>query len=89
MILSKYIKELNAQFQTGKATEHSYRPALKELLQSLLPKMTVINEPKRYNFGAPDYILMRGDVPVAFIEAKDFVKTNDLAGRKENKEQFD
>ena len=51
--------------------------------------MTVINEPKRYDFGAPDYILMRKDAPVAFIEAKDFVKTNDLAGRKENKEQFD
>lgn len=85
----EYIKELNEQYKTGKATEHSYRPALKELLQSLLPKMTIINEPKRYNFGAPDYILMRSDVPVAFIEAKDFVQTNDLAGRKENKEQFD
>ena len=89
MTVVEYIKELNAQYKTGKATEHSYRPALKELLQSLLPKMTIINEPKRYNFGAPDYILMRSDVPVAFIEAKDFVKTNDLAGRKENKEQFD
>ena len=89
MTVVEYIKELNAQYKTGKATEHSYRPALKELLQSLLSKMTIINEPKRYNFGAPDYILMRSDVPVAFIEAKDFVKTNDLAGRKENKEQFD
>ena len=89
MTVIEYIKELNEQYKTGKATEHSYRPALKELLQSLLPKMTIINEPKRYNFGAPDYILMRSDVPVAFIEAKDFVKTNDLAGRKENKEQFD
>ena len=85
----EYIKELNEQYKTGKATEHSYRPALKDLLQSLLPKMTIINEPKRYNFGAPDYILMRSDVPMAFIEAKDFVQTNDLAGRKENKEQFD
>lgn len=89
MTLSEYIKELNSQYKTGKATEHSYRPALKELLQSLLPKLTVINEPKRYDFGAPDYILLRNDVPTAFIEAKDFVKTNDLAGKKENKEQFD
>ncbi len=89
MTVTEYIKELNAQYKTGKATEHSYRPALKELLQSLLPKLTVINEPKRYDFGAPDYILLRNDVPTAFIEAKDFVKTNDLAGKKENKEQFD
>lgn len=85
----EYIKELNEQYKTGKATEHSYRPALKELLQTLLPELTVINEPRRYDFGAPDYILLRQDVPMAFIEAKDFVKTNDLAGRKENKEQFD
>ena len=66
MTVVEYIKELNAQYKTGKATEHSYRPALKELLQSLLPKMTVINEPRRYDFGAPDYILMRKDAPVAF-----------------------
>ena len=89
MTISEYIKELNSQYKTGKATEHSYRPALKELLQTLLPELTVINEPRRYDFGAPDYILLRQDVPMAFIEAKDFVKTNDLAGRKENKEQFD
>ncbi|MBR2116719.1 MAG: N-6 DNA methylase [Alistipes sp.] len=88
MTTLEYTKELNAQYSTGKATEHSYRPALKELLQSLLPKMTVVNEPSRYEFGAPDYILLRKDVPVAFIEAKDFAKSNDLAGCKENKEQF-
>ena len=89
MTTLEYTKELNAQYSTGKATEHSYRPALKELLQSLIPKLTVVNEPSRYEFGAPDYILLYKDTPIAFIEAKDFAKTNDLAGRKENKEQFD
>ena len=89
MTTLEYTKELNAQYSTGKATEHSYRPALKELLQSLIPKLTVVNEPSRYEFGAPDYILLYKDTPIAFIEAKDFARTNDLAGRKENKEQFD
>ena len=36
----------NVQFHTGQATEHSYRQALKELLQSLLPGMVVTNNPK-------------------------------------------
>ena len=43
--LKQYIDELNKQYKTGIAREHSYRPALKDLLQSLLPKMVVTNEP--------------------------------------------
>ena len=39
--LKQYIDELNKQYKTGIAREHSYRPALKDLLQSLLPKMVV------------------------------------------------
>ena len=33
--LKTYIDELNKQYKTGIAREHSYRPALKDLLQSL------------------------------------------------------
>ncbi|MFR9649735.1 MAG: type ISP restriction/modification enzyme [Rikenellaceae bacterium] len=91
MTIRDYIIELNKQYATCSATEHSYRPALKSLLESILPtSITVINEPKRSECGAPDYILQQKDnIPVAFLEAKDFAKSNDLGGRKENKEQFD
>ena len=89
MNISAYISELNRQYASGNATEHSYRPALKSLSETLLPDLTIINEPKRTACGAPDYILLRNDIPVAFIEAKDFTQTQDLAGQKENKEQFD
>ena len=54
--LKQYIDELNKQYKTGIAREHSYRPALKDLLQSLLPKMVVTNEPAHFECGAPDYI---------------------------------
>ncbi len=90
--LKKYIDELNKQYKTGIAREHSYRPALKDLLQSLLSKMVVTNEPAHFECGAPDYIISRekDHLPVFFVEAKD-VNDNDLDGRNKNghKEQFD
>lgn len=92
MNIKEYIEELNKQYRTGIAREHSYRPALKDLLQSLLPKMVVTNEPAHIECGAPDYIITRGKdhLPVFFVEAKD-VNDNDLDGRnkKGHKEQFD
>ena len=90
--LKQYIDELNKQYKTGIAREHSYRPPLKDLLQNLLPKMVVTNEPAHFECGAPDYIIQRekDHLPVFFVEAKD-VNDNDLDGRNKNghKEQFD
>ena len=90
--LKLYINELNKQYKTGIAREHSYRPALKDLLQSQLPKMVVTNEPAHFECGAPDYIISteKDHLPVFFVEAKD-VNDNDLDGRNKNghKEQFD
>lgn len=92
MDLKQYIADLNQQYKTGLAREHSYRPALKVLLQSLLPKMVVTNEPAHFECGAPDYIISRekDHLPVFFVEAKD-VNDTDLDGKnkKAHKEQFD
>ena len=84
-----YISEINKQYATGVAREHTYRPALQRLLAEMLPKLIVSNEPARQECGAPDYILQRkGNIPVAFLEAKD-INDPDLAGRRKNKEQFE
>ena len=87
--VERYIAEVSKQFATGKATEHSYRPALASLLSELLPKYVVTNEPRRIDCGAPDYIISKGDanIPVAFVEAKN-VNDRDLDGNREHKEQF-
>lgn len=92
-IIVQYIREVNEQFKTGLAREHSYRPALKTLLAQLLgTNMTVTNEPARIDCGAPDYIITRNNdqMPVFFVEAKD-IGDSDLDGRDKNKhrEQFD
>lgn len=87
--LKTYIEELNKCYATGVAREHAYRPALQNLMQNLLPKSyTVVNEPARTDCGAPDFIILKGDTPMAFIEAKDLQDT-DLDGKKEHKEQFE
>lgn len=87
--LKTYISELNKCYATGVAREHAYRPALQSLMIELLPKnYTVVNEPARSECGAPDFIILKGDSPLAFIEAKDLQDT-DLDGKKEHKEQFE
>ena len=89
--VAQYVDEVSKQFSTGKATEHSYRPALAKLLGDLLPKFTITNEPSRIQCGAPDYIIAKGkgatSIPVAFVEAKD-IGDSDLDGNRQHKEQF-
>ena len=90
MDIKEYITTVNQKYRAGNATEHTYRGALEQLMQTLLPKLRIINEPKREKCGAPDYIASRKDgMPVFYIEAKD-IGDNDLDGRNPHghKEQF-
>ena len=83
-----YIGKVEKEWRSGQATEHSYRPMLKELVEALLPRVLVINEPKHIACGAPDYLIRRGTDILGFIEAKD-LGDGDLDGRDAHKEQFD
>lgn len=74
MTVSDYLDEVRTQFASGQATEHSYRPALSRLFQSIDPDLTVINEPKRSDAGMPDFLFERGGIPVGWAEAKDVDK---------------
>ncbi len=90
MRIDDYIAEIDKIWRTGGATEHSYRGALQRLLADLMPGLSVLNEPRRIACGAPDYIIARRGLPVAFVEAKD-IGDADLDGKKASghKEQFD
>ena len=87
-ILKQYEASIDEQFQTGRAREHSYRPALQKMLSDLLPGYVVTNEPARIDCGAPDYIITKKNLPVFFVEAKDLFDS-DLDGVRGHKEQFD
>lgn len=71
--IALYLADIEEQFKTGVAKEHSYRPALKKLFESIdAPKPIIaINEPKRDTFGAPDFMIKSGDAVIGFAEAKD------------------
>ncbi|MDB9546092.1 type ISP restriction/modification enzyme [Dolichospermum circinale] len=69
--LQVYFQEVNQVYQGQNATEHSYRPALKKLMESLDSGIQAINEPKRIACGAPDFVVKNGVLDVGHIEAKD------------------
>ncbi len=84
--LPDYLAALAKLHASGRATEHSYRGDLQQLLNSICPGVSVTNEPTRELCGAPDYILTKQNIPVGYIEAKDIGVDMDS---KSLKEQFD
>ena len=69
--ISDFVSKVQSIYQTGTATEHSYRSAIETLLSGLENDVTAINEPKRIACGAPDFIVQKNDVAIGHVEAKD------------------
>lgn len=69
-IMNEYFLGIQEQYQSGHAKEHAYRPDLKNLFEKLL-EVTAVNDPKRSENGAPDFIFVKGDVIFGYAEAKD------------------
>jgi len=72
--LRAYILSIEKALSEGNATEHTYRPFLKNLVESLADGITATNEPRREACGAPDFIITRNKLPVGYIETKDIGK---------------
>ncbi len=88
MTIQQYIENLNRKFKVGNTTEHTFRGNLEQLIESLVPNVMATNEPSGQKCGKPDYVLMKNDIPLGYIEAKD-INAPDLEGKKQNKNQFD
>jgi len=89
-IFKNYLAQIEHAYKAGNATEHTYRPALKDLLEAFQPGVTATNEPKRIKCGAPDYIITRKDIPLGFVEAKDIgVSLDDTAESEQLKRYRD
>jgi hypothetical protein len=90
MSIAEYLSALNKNLAHGDATEHTHRPALKSLLESLAKGIIATNEPKRIACGAPDFIITCKNVPLGHVETKD-VGTSLVEiekGKGPNGEQF-
>ena len=81
--LHEYIRNIEKTFATGMASEHSYRHALKALVESLSEGIIATNEPTHIECGAPDFVITKGSMTIGYIEAKDVGESLDQAERSE------
>jgi hypothetical protein len=86
--IKRYLKAVEQKLKEGKATEHTHRSALETLLKDLAPDITVINEPKRIECGAPDLVVIRNGLTIGYAEAKDVGKSLDEAERSEQLQRY-
>lgn len=83
-----YLQKLEAAVAKGDATEHTHRPSLKTLIESLREGIVATNEPKRIECGAPDLIVTHGEIPIGYIETKDVGKSLDDAEDSEQLKRY-
>lgn len=97
-LIAAYLDEVKDKYYSGIAVEHAYRPALQRLIEGLCPQINAINDARRVEVGAPDFVLtQRKDnpfqtelfqsVPLGFVEAKD-IKPG-ILDRPDNKSQLE
>lgn len=79
----KYINSVIQKYKTGKTTEHSFRGDLQEYIERAVHGVQAINEPRRQQCGAPDYIIQKKNIPIGYIEAKDIDKHLDTVDKSE------
>jgi hypothetical protein len=90
--LDAYRSSIEHEMVAGKATEHTHRPALKTLIESLAPGVTATNEPKHVECGAPDFAVWRaashGPMTVGYAEAKDIGTNLDEVEKSEQMRRY-
>lgn len=70
--LRSYCEAIQALRSHGRATEHSYRLSLQQLLEHLgAGSLRVLNEPKQVACGAPDLVVEQDGVTIGYVECKD------------------
>ncbi len=87
-MLRNYLRKIEKVYQTGNATEHTYRSTLKELLETLFPGISATNEPKRIKCGAPDFIITNKQTPLGYIETKDIGISLDQIERTDQMKRY-
>jgi len=68
---SGYIHAIEKKLAQGDATEHTHRAALQAFIESFVTGVSVTNEPKHIDCGAPDFVIRKGVTTIGYIEAKD------------------
>ena len=92
-----YRRAISDMLATGRATEHSHRPALQALVASLAEAASlagargragVVNEPSQVACGAPDFVVTRDGAPTGHVECKDVGADLDRAAASEQLRRY-
>jgi hypothetical protein len=85
-----YLRSIEAAHRQGNDTEHTHRPALKTLLETLDPRIVATNEPKRIQCGAPDLVITRkkSTLLIGHVEAKDIGVSLNEAKKSEQLKRY-
>jgi len=86
--LRDYILSIEKELVAGNATEHTHRPALKALIEGLASGVTAVNEPRRIDCGAPDFVVTKGALTIGYVEAKDIGKSLDETEKTEQLKRY-
>ncbi|MBI4296825.1 MAG: N-6 DNA methylase [Chloroflexi bacterium] len=74
---TEYLHNVQSTLDTHHATEPSYYPALKQLVESLSDGLAATVLPKQIECGSPDFVVTKGQFIIGYIEAKDIGKSLD------------
>ena len=80
-----YLSEVAEQLYSGQAKEHAYRPAFKKLMDNF-DDIIVINDPKRSEHGAPDFVYQKKSNNKII---KGYTETKDLSVDLDREEKSD
>ena len=84
MKVSEYIEKVNNSNKSKINSENSFRGDLQQLLKTLLPNLSVTNEPMSIDYGIPNYIISEEGLPIAYIKTTDIgTDLNELDGSED------
>ena len=87
--IRQYVQALNREHETGAATEHSYRPALKALMEGLGGSgVLALNEASRVAAGVPDFVVQRSGLPIGFVECKNVGTSLEVSEKSEQLRRY-
>ena len=72
--LQKYVKAISSKFAHEETTELGYRTDFEILLKELFKAIDVSrfdHDPKAKQGNKPDFVVVKSDVPLLYIETKD------------------
>ena len=85
-IFSIYIKSISNKFSYEETSEMGYRSDFEKLLREIFESINVTridHDPRSKQRNKPDFVILKNDVPILYIETKDIGVSLDKAEKSE------